>query len=111
MKAQDDTMKKLAILIVGLLVMHMLVGTLVTSAAPGVPCLGSTCGGGGYLRNPGPTYYPYGGLYQGMSQSPPLYYFYNYCEYPAYQPYVPAFYWWEYPYYPGCGTGMGCCVR
>ena len=116
MKAQDDTMKKLVMLIVGLLVIQMLVGTMVAGAAPGVPCSGPGCGTGGYLHDPGPAYYPYQGLlptgmYLGMGQPSQVYYRYTYCKYPAYQPYVPAFHWWEYPYYPGCGTYWDRLVR
>jgi len=96
-------MKKLVILIVGLLIVQALAGTLVASAAaPPMSCPGSTCGRmggpGGYTG-----YFPYHGMYNGFS-SPPLYFQYSYCTQSGYQPYVPAFYWWEFPYYPGCGT-------
>jgi hypothetical protein len=116
MKAQDDTMKKLVILIVGLLVIQVLVGTMVASAAPGIPCPGPGCGGSGYLRDPGLAYYPYQGLlpvvtHLGMGQPSQVYYRYNYLKYPAFKPYVPAFYWWEYPYYPGGGTRLDNMFR
>jgi len=109
MKAQDDTMKKLVILIVGLLVIQMLVGTMVAGAAPGAPCPGPSCGTDGYAHYPNPAYFPYQGLSSGYS--PPVYYKYTYCSGPGYQPYVPAFHWWEYPYYPGCGTYWDRLVR
>lgn len=95
-------MKKLAILIVGLLVVQVLIGVMVASAAaPPMPCPGSMCEVGAPVGYTG--YFPYQGMYTGFS-SPPLYYKYTYCNQPEYQPYVPAFHWWEYPYYPGCGT-------
>jgi hypothetical protein len=102
-------MKKLVILVVGLLVIQMLVGSLSASAAPAAQCPGTGCGPVGF--NPGrhPGYFPYHGLYSGFSSH--WYYRYTYCQYPAYAPYVPAFYWWDYPYYPGCGPYWGKFVK
>jgi len=101
-------MKRLVILIVGLLIVQALAGTLVASAgAPPMPCPGSNCGGMGGPMGYTPVgytgYFPYQGMSNGFS-SPPLYFRYTYCTQSEYQPYVPAFYWWEFPYYPGCGT-------
>ena len=47
----------------------------------------------------------------GMGQPSQVYYRYNYLKYPAFKPYVPAFYWWEYPYYPGGGTRLDNMFR
>ena len=102
MKAQDSHMKKLVILVVGLLLIQMLIGFTVADAAPVAQCPSPGCGSGGYGYNPYPGYFPYGGLYTGHASQ--VYYKYEYCSAVVYQPYVPAFYWWEYPYYPSCGT-------
>ncbi len=102
-------MKKLIILISGLLIAQLLIGTMTAVAAPVAPCPGPTCGFGGYGHHPYPAYFPYQGLYNGYSSA--WYYQYTYCAYTGYQSYVPAYYWWEYPYYPGCGTGWDRCRR
>ena len=96
-------MKKLIILIAGLLITGLLVGTMVASAAPVDQYPGPSCGIGGYGYYPYPTYFPYQGLYNGYSSA--WYYKYTFCSSTGYQPYVPAYHWWELPYYPGCGTG------
>jgi len=102
-------MKKLVILIAGLLIAQLLIGTMVAGAAPVAQCPSPSCGVGGGYGSPYPGYFPYQGLYNGYSSA--WYYQYTYCTYTSYQPYVPAYHWWEYPYYPGCGTGLDWCRR
>ena len=109
MKVKDEAMKKLIFLASGLLIAQLLIGTMTAAAAPAAQCPSPSCGVGGYGYYPYPAYFPYQGLYSGRSSA--WYYRYTYCAYTGYQPYVPAYYWWEYPYYPGCGTGWDRCTR
>ena len=102
-------MKKLVILIAGLLIVQVLIGTMVAGAAPATGCSSPGCGFGGYDFPPHPAYFPFQGLYNGYSSA--WYYVYTYCAHTGYQLYVPAYHWWEYPYYPGCGTSWGRCLR